>query len=88
MSTSQTQDELSELRRVFTLLRDERGILSEWERLVGLHSVQGRTTHDARLVAAMLRHRITHLLTFNVSHFKRFQSIICLAPEDVLQSNE
>ncbi|MBN1346709.1 MAG: type II toxin-antitoxin system VapC family toxin [Phycisphaerae bacterium] len=88
MSTSETQKELSQLRRIFALLRDERGILSEWERLVARHSVQGRTTHDARLVAAMHRHRITHLLTFNVHHFARFPDIVCMTPENVLQTAE
>jgi hypothetical protein len=69
---------------MFTLFRDERGILTEWERLVKQHDVKGKTTHDARLVAAMQRHDLTHLLTCNADHFTRFSGISLLTPESVL----
>jgi predicted nucleic acid-binding protein len=60
---------------VFRFLRDERAIYSPWLDLVRSYSVQGKNSHDARLVAAMLRHNITHLLTFNVGDFRRFREI-------------
>jgi predicted nucleic acid-binding protein len=31
--------------------------------------------HDARLVAVMRTHGVTHILTFNVSDFVRYQSM-------------
>jgi len=37
--------------------------------------VVGKAAHDARLVAAMNRHALSHLLTFNVSDFKRYPAI-------------
>ena len=36
----------------------------------------GKQVHDANLVATMLEHRITHLLTFNGADFRRFGGLI------------
>ncbi|HSK74585.1 MAG TPA: hypothetical protein VK892_22995 [Pyrinomonadaceae bacterium] len=38
--------------------------------------MSGKNVHDARLTAAMIKHKISHLLTFNVKDFKRFVEII------------
>ncbi|MCA1639831.1 MAG: hypothetical protein LC768_16145 [Acidobacteria bacterium] len=48
------------------------------------YRVSGKTTHDARIVAAMQTHKIENLLTFNVSDFKRYSGAINIfAPQDV-----
>ena len=60
---------------LFTLLLDERGVYSNWMQLMRVHEVRGKVVHDSRLIAAMQRHGLTHLLTFNGEHFKRFTSI-------------
>jgi predicted nucleic acid-binding protein len=60
---------------LFTLLRDERGIFAIWRELVQRHGVTGKSAHDARLVAAMRRHDLTNLLTFNVADFKRYDGM-------------
>ena len=60
---------------LFTLLRDERGIFSLWRELVRQHDVKGKSAHDARLVAAMKRHGLRHLLTFNIADFGRYEDI-------------
>lgn len=80
LSTTQALDDLEELKASFTLLRDERAVLNEWERLVAESKVQGRSTHDARLVAAMRRHAIAHIVTFNVRDFSRYPGVIVVEP--------
>jgi predicted nucleic acid-binding protein len=45
--------------------------------------VSGRQVHDARLVAAMKVHNVTHLLTFNTDDFKRFSEIMVVNPLNV-----
>ena len=85
LTPAQAQAELARLKRWFTLLRDERGVLREWEGLVATHDVKGKTAHDARLVAAMQRHGLDRLLTFNASHFARFHAVTVLTPEGVLR---
>ena len=65
-------------------MRDERGILERWEDLVVRYSVHGKPTHDARIVAAMLKHEVTHLLTYNVTEFSRFTEINCVSPDNFI----
>lgn len=84
LSIVETLDAIERMRRVFTLLRDERAIFREWRRLVAEHEVKGKKAHDARLVAAMLRHRLTHILTFNRQDFIQYPNIVVLTPNDVL----
>ncbi len=65
------------------LLRDERAVYDCWRELVAKYGIQGKQAHDARLVAAMQRHGITHLLTFNTSDFSRYPGITGIDPETV-----
>jgi len=68
----------------FTLLRDEGGLYERWRTTVVAAQVKGTPAHDARLVAAMLRHGVTHLLTFNTVDFKRFTDIVAISPDEVV----
>lgn len=63
---------------LFTLFRDERGIFSAWRELVRRYDVKGKSAHDARLVAAMKRHGLEYLLTFNAADFQRYEGIVVL----------
>lgn len=81
-SIEETVEKIDRIKLVFPPLRDERRILDPWESLVRKYEVRGKNTHDARLVAAMLRHGVTQLLTFNASDFKRFKEIEVLEPID------
>lgn len=67
----------------FTLLRDERGIFDEWSTLVATYGVSGKAAHDARLVAAMKRHAISSLVTFNDADFTRFP-IFVFTPKAII----
>jgi predicted nucleic acid-binding protein len=62
---------------------DTPAVFTEWERLVTAHGVTGKPAHDARLVAAMLAHGVTHLLTFNGQDFARYPGIVVLDPAQV-----
>jgi predicted nucleic acid-binding protein len=79
-STAQATAELVRVQSLFPLLADTPAVFPEWQRLVSAHGVMGRNAHDARLVAAMTVHGITHLLTFNMGHFARFSGITVLDP--------
>lgn len=68
----------------FRLIQGESDVLPNWRELVTRYQVSGKTTHDAHLVASMLSHNVTHLLTFNAKHFQRFQEITVLTPEAVM----
>jgi predicted nucleic acid-binding protein len=68
---------------LFTLFRDERGVFSVWREFVAQYDVKGKNAHDARLVAAMKRHGLDHLLTFNVSDFRRYEGIEILDAQSI-----
>jgi predicted nucleic acid-binding protein len=55
----------------FPLLPETPDIYPAWKALVGGLGILGKQVHDARLVAVCHVHAVTHLLTFNVSHFGR-----------------
>jgi predicted nucleic acid-binding protein len=59
----------------FPLLTETPDIYPEWKTLVGALGVIGKQVHDARLVAICHVHAITHVLTFNVSHFARLAGV-------------
>jgi predicted nucleic acid-binding protein len=77
---AQADAELTRLGGLYPMLPETPAIFSEWRRLVAVNNVQGKNTHDARVVAAMLVHGLTHLLTFNLTDFQRFPGISILNP--------
>jgi predicted nucleic acid-binding protein len=68
----------------FRLLMDERGVFTHWRDLVSRHEVKGKSAHDTRLVAAMVRHGVSRLLTYNKADFIRFSNIEVISPADVM----
>lgn len=81
----QTNTILRIAERLFPLLPDSSAIYPEWRRLVVDFDVSGVQVHDARLVAVMLVHNITHILTFNTSDFIRYapEGIVAVDPNSV-----
>jgi hypothetical protein len=47
----------------------------------------GKRTHDIRMIATMITHDITHLLTFNPSDFAIASAITIVHPEDVVPAS-
>ncbi|WP_414585776.1 hypothetical protein [Scytonema sp. PCC 10023] len=69
---------------LFGLFPDTPVILTVWENLVTKYQVMGKQAHDRRLVAAMISHEMTHLLTFNTVDFKRFSEITAVDPRTIV----
>lgn len=84
LTIDQAAQELTKLKYGFPVLPDTADILPQWEKLVVDHGVSGRQVYDARLVAAMSVHNLTHLLTFNTDDFKRFTTITAVNPQTIL----
>lgn len=84
MNPSTAAEFMRQFHQLFLLFRDERTVLDRWEALVIQHGVCGKESHDTRLVAAMLRHGIEHLVSFNASDFRRYRDIQVLTPEQVV----
>lgn len=81
---TEAQAEINRLKTLFPLLLDTSAIYEEWERLVVVYAVRGVNVHDARLVAAMLVHGLTHILTFNISDFARYSEITAVHPTAIV----
>jgi predicted nucleic acid-binding protein len=88
LTTAECQVELANIKALFPVLPDSPALLAQWEALVAAHDCQGKVAHDARLVAAMRTHGITHLLTFNGGDFQRFPGITVLDPATVVRPPE
>jgi predicted nucleic acid-binding protein len=84
MTTLEAQNELENLQRLFVVLPENEKIFNEWKAIVTKHKVSGKPSHDARIVAAMKTHKIDKILTLNPQDFKRFDEIISITPQQVL----
>lgn len=83
LSVDEASVESQRLKSIFKLLPDTPTLFAEWESLVTQHRVIGKQAHDARLVAAMRTHNLTHILTFNTNDFKRFNDITAINPRNI-----
>ena len=71
-TANEAGEEIRRLKAFFTVVADTASIYDQWERLVVQYQVLGVNVHDARLAAAMLVHKLTHILTFNIEDFNRY----------------
>jgi predicted nucleic acid-binding protein len=78
--------EIQNIQTIFAILPESNAVLQEWQRPVIRYEVKGRRTHDARLVATMIAHRISTILTFNYRDFAQFSEIQALDPANVVGS--
>ena len=83
---AETEAEFAKIKSLLSFLPDSAAIYGEWEKLVSKYTVVGKTAHDARLVAAMMVHGITHLVTFNDRNFHRYSGITIMTPADVIEA--
>jgi predicted nucleic acid-binding protein len=84
LSVAEVQSEVARFKKLFVFLDDKPALFATWENLVNLHAIVGKNAHDTRLVAAMIVHGITHLLTFNKQDFQRFTNITVITPMEVM----
>jgi predicted nucleic acid-binding protein len=80
LSVSKADAEVDAILLVCPLFHDDAHVFGVWRQLVSRQPIIGKTAHDARLVAAMLRHGVTHLLTFNEQDFARYGEITVVTP--------
>ncbi len=83
LSAADTDWRMKRVERRYPILSDSPAVFAEWRRLIVAHEVLGVQIHDARLVAAMRVHAISHILTFNGDDFTRYPGITPINPQDV-----
>ena len=75
---------LSRFDETLQCLPEPADIAQRWRKIVMDYGVSGKQAHDARLVALMLSHGITQLLTLNTPDFARYPEITPLTPAEAL----
>jgi predicted nucleic acid-binding protein len=80
----ETERRLKVVEASFSLLSEPTTAYSIWRQLVVAHAVRGKQVHDARLVALMQAHGISHILTLNGGDFARFPGIVAMEPASVV----
>jgi predicted nucleic acid-binding protein len=83
-TAAETLVELINLKALFLWLDETSTMYGVWEQLVASTPVLGKNAYDARFVAAMRIHGLTHLLTFNAQDFRPYAGITAVTPADVL----
>ncbi len=81
-SVAEVDFALSLIEQLFPIVPDTPEIYAEWRRLVVTYRVSGVQVHDARLVALMKVHGLTHILTLNRADFARYspEGIVAIEP--------
>jgi predicted nucleic acid-binding protein len=86
LSSVECARDVANLKASFPFLDDKPTLFTEWEAIVSAFTCHGKLAHDARYVAAMRTHGLTHLLTFNVSDFSRYPGLTILDPNMIAAS--
>jgi predicted nucleic acid-binding protein len=82
-TAKQTDEEIDRLLSLFLFLEDSPAVFTHWRGLVSQYGVSGKQVHDARLVAVMLAHGISQLVTFNTSDFVRYANLTVIEPDSI-----
>lgn len=83
LSVPHTLGEVEKIEDLLTLLPDTPAVYAEWKRIIVEHRVLGVKVHDARLIATMMTHGVSRLLTFDVDDFRRYTGIEVMHPRTV-----
>ena len=83
LTINDAEKEVQAIEIGMSLLPDNENVYAEWRRIVVQYQVSGVQVHDARLAAAMIVHKIDHLLTMNTSDFDRYDRITAISPDGV-----
>lgn len=83
LSVAEAYHEVIALRAQFPLLEDAPAVLDKWLHLVSTIPIVSLHVHDARLVAIMQTYGVSHILTFDKDHFKKYPGISAVHPSEV-----
>jgi len=83
LSVAETENMAREIETAFTLLPEVEAVHREWRRLVLAYGVAGAKVHDARIVAAMIVHRVHHILTLDQTGFGRYNEVVAVHPQEL-----
>lgn len=75
LTVEETRQRLEVIERIAPMIPDLPEAYEQWKQLLIDYQVQGVQVHDARMVALMICHGITHVPTLNCDDFARYGQI-------------
>jgi predicted nucleic acid-binding protein len=81
---AQIRSTIDQLLQQFPLVEENPRIFPAWLELVTASQIQGKRTHDARIVAVMLSTDIRHILTLNPKDFSGISAITIVHPQTIV----
>jgi len=79
-STTTLQSDIIYFQSRFSTAEENQSVTDKLLDLLRSIKFGGKQVHDANIVATMLVHNITHLLTHNTADFARFGTLITIVP--------
>ncbi|MBX9791462.1 MAG: type II toxin-antitoxin system VapC family toxin [Pirellulales bacterium] len=83
LSVERVSRRLIRIEQVCDVVTEDDDSFAAWKRLIVTYSVSGVAVHDARLVAVMLAHGISTIVTLNAQDFRRYNGITAITPDEV-----
>ena len=83
-TVEQTTQAVQMLINQFDLLEETPDVFSIWLNLVTTYNISGKRTHDIHILAVMLAHNISHILTLNPKDFISVPEITIIHPQDFI----
>jgi predicted nucleic acid-binding protein len=84
LSSAEALPNLIDFQQLLPCLPEPPDMAVRWQTLITKYEVCGRKAHDARLVALMIAHQLSDILTLNIADFARYPHINAFTPEQVL----
>jgi predicted nucleic acid-binding protein len=83
LTVADAEREVRTIEAGMDFLPDGAPVYREWRRIVVQYDISGVRVHDARWAAAMYVHRVSHILTLNVSDFSHFSGLTAVHPSSL-----
>ncbi|MFM6131166.1 MAG: type II toxin-antitoxin system VapC family toxin [Sphaerospermopsis kisseleviana] len=82
-TVKQTTQAVQMLISQFDLLAETPDVFSIWLNLVTTYNISGKRTHDIHILAVMIAHNISHILTLNPKDFIDVPEITIIHPQNI-----
>jgi predicted nucleic acid-binding protein len=82
-TVKQTTQAVQMLISQFDLLAETPDVFSIWLNLVTTYNISGKRTHDIHILAVMIAHNISHVLTLNPKDFIDVPEITIIHPQNI-----
>ena len=76
-------DAIAQIEAETVVLYDDALVYRRWRALIAKYRTTGVNSHDLRIVAALSRHGVDTLLTFNAADFRRYAEVEIVEPAGV-----